>query len=291
MSIQQQVMPMPENLENYAYRWHMPPSQSPAAVPGLQQVTAALHQSKSETFSYAETTWINVDEKARETLRLYGRAIILRWTGKKLDKIIDGQQTRITIRDARMINSKVSVPVFNITAENVVKIPSKKGINVHRMLDEANNEPIFEIKIKSEHREKLRALLETTKQQLIEVLGQNFENILGNKKTISRRHATMIHTITRETIFDLGEQAVQQFSTGQDQPILSRSNAVQGTEEEVQELPEPPTLSKGTKRPLPVSPGDPASSRSKKQRTDDNDQPLTTPDVNAFPFTIRIPHF
>ena len=71
-----QVMAIPEALENYAHQWHMALSENPAAVPGPQQVTAAMpetfevRQSEWETFSYAETTWIRVDETAREMLSI-----------------------------------------------------------------------------------------------------------------------------------------------------------------------------------------------------------------------------
>ena len=118
--------------------------QSPAAVPGPQQVTAAMDQSKSKIFSHAKTTWLRVDEEARRTLKTYGHAKITKWVGKNLNGIIYGKQSRITVLDARIINSKVSVPVFKITTENVVKMSSRSGFDVHRIVNEADNESIFE---------------------------------------------------------------------------------------------------------------------------------------------------
>jgi hypothetical protein len=222
--------------------------------------------------AYADTTWLRVDAQAIQTLKSIGKTKIAKWTGKNLQKIIQGKQDHITVRDARIINLNAKETVINITLENVIKC--SELFDKTKIFNLACKETIFEkkqkgamIRITSDHRTKLRGLSLECKRELADIIGENFYNFMKKTQKLSEEHAKVIHQISGQIIFDL--------------PNAKGAPALHAQ-------------AQGTKRPLAVPPEDPSELRSKRQKTDTYDVNAQIPQVpvfNAQPTLSQEPQF
>ena len=296
---------------------------------GSQQVVVGAQsqpaKGTSRTPSYAETTRIRVDDKARGILLYYGRTKIAAWTGKNLAKIIDGTQTHITVRDARLINQYAATQVFNLTAENVVeftvdsiirdRLKPIKLAEAQPALDElgATETEFYGLKYKissvttkdaeTYHRHLNSILFD---KERVFILACN-EPIVEKKEKgamieITPDHRKKLRGLSPECKQELIDNVGANFKNllkktkKLSEECAAQINKISG--EDIFDLPNAkgtpalPSQARGTKRALAVPPGDPSALSSKKQRIVVDDVNLQMPQVQVFTYeTPQAPVF
>ncbi len=280
----------------------------------------------SRTPSYADTTRIRVDGTAKATLRSYGNTKIAAWTGKNLAKIIDGTQTHITVRDARLINQYADTPVFNLTAENVVeftvdsiirdRLKSIKLAEAQPALDElgATEREFYGLKytissITTKDAETYHRHLNSIifDKERVFILACN-EPIVEKKEKgamieITPDHRTKLRGLSAECKQKLIDNIGANFKNFL---IKTKKLSVENAEvihqisgQIIFDLPDAkgktpalPSQARGTKRPLAVPPGDPSALPSKKQRIVVDDVNVQMPQAPVYTYSIpQVPVF
>ncbi len=279
-----------------------------AALPGTveAQERPQPEEAMSQTTSYAVQTWIKVSDKARTDLSACKGPKIKEWTGKSLDKVINGAQKHITVREARLINLKANAPVFDITAENVLKFPIDQIIR-----DRLTRISPNQIKVNRYHLNRLTNIIRSIKAEKAKEYNDSIGFQLFDKERvfdlannepivdkmpiitsiqIEPNHRKNLQALSAEHITKLrkifGDKFINVLYRNQTISIDEAKLISKVSGQDVFELkkgaPDLPAPSQGTKRPLDVSPTDPSELSSKRPRND-------VDVVNALGFTYSIP--